>query len=729
MTQVRRHGPWSRVGLGALCAMGFALLLPVSKREISLAAQALPPPLSYTTAQAEQGRTTYVEQCASCHGPALDDGAYAPPLKGLDFRQRWGSDSPEALFTYTTTKMPPSGPGKLGDDRYAQVLAYMLQENGVKPGASELPAQPETLKAMIFPGWPRGGGGLAPGAVVPPPPARPNPLDRLRPVDAAMLTSPSEGDWLFWRRNYEAHGYSPLKSITAANVGSLRVAWTWSLPTGPSQAPPLVHDGVLFVHGFGDRVQALDAATGDLLWQYSRRLPTGVPASIKRGLSIFGSRLYVPTSDVHVVALDIKTGRVIWDQPVADPKNGFRLTGGTLVAGGKVIVGTTGRAAGGNLIVALDAQTGRESWRFHTIGQPGQPGGNSWNATPLELRNGGSVWIPGSYDPVQNLVFFGPGNTYDTAPLRNPVNQPGITNDGLYLDSTVALNPETGKLAWHFQHQKNGQWDLDYAFERQILRLRVKDVVQSVVVTVGKQAIFDMVETESGQYRRSIDLGLQNVVKSIDPKTGDKIVDQSLVPGDGQTKMVCPHVSGGRGWIPTALDPTKNIVYVPMTEACMDLVPVPEGERGSLSTGVRWTVRPRPESDGKYGRVQAVNLETGRTVWVARQRAPIMSGTLATAGGLVFTGSLDRMLSAHDAATGALLWQTRLNDVPSAPPITYAVNGRQYVAAIVGPGGYQSTSYSMLVPEIQNPPDHSAALWVFELPTRSTPTAAGDGGR
>lgn len=694
-----------------------------------LHAQSRPLALSFTEAQAQRGRASYAQHCASCHGAGLDDGAYAPTLKGTDFRQKWGSDSPEALFTYTSAKMPPAGPGTLGDVGYAELLAYVLGENGVKAGAVELPAQPEALRAMVFPGWPRGGGGLAPGAKVPPGPVRVNPLDAVRPVTAEMLVTPPQGDWLTWRRTYDAYGYSPLTTIGRANVGGLRVAWTWSLPTGPSQAPPLVHDGVLFVFGFGDRVQALDAANGDLLWQYTRRLPQGVAASVKRGLSLYGNRLYMPTSDAHVVALDVKTGRVMWDQPIADPAAGYRLTGGTLVAKGKVMVGTTGRAAGGNMIVGLDAATGAIAWRFHTIGQPGEPGGNSWNGTPLDKRNGGSVWIPGSYDPVQNLAFFGPGNTYDTAPLRNSINQPGITNDGLYLDSTLAINPDTGKLVWHYQHQQNGQWDLDYAFERQVVQLRVKDVLQTVVVTVGKQAIFDFVDVESGQYRTSIDLGLQNLVTAIDPKTGAKIVDQTLVPGDGQTKMVCPHVSGGRGWIPTAFDPTSKVVYVPMTEACMDLVPVPEGERGSLSTGVRWTVRPRPESDGNYGRLQAVNLESGRTLWVARQRAPLMAGTLVTAGGLVFVGSLDRMFSAHDSATGAVLWQARLNDVPSAPPITYTVKGRQYVAAMVGPGGYQSTSYSTLVPEIQNPPDHSAALWVFELPAASMPSGAAAGGR
>jgi alcohol dehydrogenase (cytochrome c) len=192
-------------------------------------------------------------------------------------------------------------------------------------------------------------------------------------------------------------------------------------------------------------------------------------------------------------------------------------------------------------------------------------------------------------------------------------------------------------------------------------------------------------------------------------------VDPSLVPGDGQTKMICPHVSGGRGWLPTSYDPSTKVVYISIVEACMDLVPVAEGERGSMSTGVRWTVRPPPGSDGKYGRLQAIDLETAKTVWVDRQRAPLTAGTLATAGGLVFAGSLDRMFRAWDASSGAPLWSTRLNDVPSAPPISYAVNGQQYVAVVAGPGGYQSLSYSAFVPEIQNPAEGGATLWVFAL--------------
>src|SRR6516162_6810794 len=477
--------------------------------------------------------------------------------------------------------------------------------------------------------------GSGPAADLTPPPLLANPLDRITPVTDALLVRVPDGDWLTWRRGYDATGYSPLKAINRENVSHLRSVWAWSLPNGPNEATPLVHDGVLFVHAYGDNVQALDAATGDLLWQYSRQLPRDEQPSVKRAIAIYGDRLYVPTSDVHIVALDVKNGQVVWDQAIGNRKDGFGLTGGPLVARGKVMVGTIGRAAGGNVIVALDAATGKEAWRFHVIARPGEPGGNSWNGLPLDKRNGASVWIPGSYDAELNLAFFGPAQTYDTAPLRNPSGQPGVTNDALYTDSTVAIDPDTGKLVWYFQHQNNDQWDFDWAFERQIIKLPLFGENRTVVVTGGKQAIFDTLDAANGLYAASVDLGLQNVVTSIDPKTGAKNVDPKLVPGDGESKFVCPHAGGARSWLPTSYDPATKLVYIPLVESCGDLTPVAAGERANLTTGVRWTLRPRPDNDGRYGRLQAINIETKPVAWVTRQRAPQTTGVLATAGGVI----------------------------------------------------------------------------------------------
>ena len=408
----------------------------------------------------------------------------------------------------------------------------------------------------------------------------------------------------------------------------------------------------------------------------------------------------------------------MWDEAIADAKAGYGLTGGPLVANGKVMVGTTGRAPGGNFIVALDAETGKRAWRMNTIAQPGENGGTSWNGLPSEKRNGASVWVPGSYDRVLNLAFFGPAQTYDTGPLRNRSDEANVTNDGLYTDSTLAINVDTGRLVWFFQHQPNDQWDLDWAFERHVLPLQVGGTTRPVVVTGGKQAIFDVMEADTGKYVFSMDLGLQNVVTSIDPRTGGKVIDDRLVPGDGETKFVCPHAGGAKSWLPSSYNSRTKILYVSLVESCMDLTPVPQDQRGSLSTGVSWSVRPRLDSDGRIGRIAAVSLETKKPVWTERQRAPQTTGVLDTAGGVLFAGALDRWLTAYDDATGKTLWREQLTDVPSSAPITYAVNGKQYVAMVVGFGSPQSITFAMLTPEIDLPVTRSSAIFVFALPDR-----------
>lgn len=701
----RRIVPFLLVSVAAVAA----------HRPVSVDAQLSSP--TYMAEQADTGKAIYAEQCASCHGANVDDGPFGPPLKGVEFQQRWGGKSVDTLFDYLDAQMPPAAPGSLGDDQYARVLAFLLQQNGVPPGTQPLPGDSALLKAMMLPAPVHSAGRLTAGTALPPPPPSDNPLARITPVTEAMLTNPPEGEWLTWRRTVDAQGFSPLRQINKSNVARLQPAWGWSLPPGPNESTPLVHDGVLFIQSYGDKVQALDAAKGNLLWQYSRRLPKGVAPSYKKAMAIFGHRLFVATSDAHIVALDVRTGAVAWDAPVGDSTE-YRMTGGPLVAKGKVIVGTGGRAPGGNFIVALDAETGKEAWRFATIARPGELGGESWNGLPLEKRNGGSVWVPGSYDPALNLVFFGPAPTYDTGPLRNRAGE-HVTTDALFTNATVALNADTGKLVWHFSHLPNDQWDLDWAFERQVMKLRVRGGVKSVVVTAGKPVIFDVVEAETGKYSFSMDLGLQNFVTAIDPETGDKTIDPRTVPGDGETKFVCPHAGGGKSWTPSSFNPTTKVLFVPLVESCMNYTPVPEGERGFLSTGVRLTLVPPRNSDGKYGRLEAINLETRKSLWIDRQRAPRTTGTLATAGGVVFAGSMDRTFAAYDDATGKQLWSTRLNDVPNSNAITYTVGGKQYVAVVVGNGGVYATVFASLVPEILNPPDRSSSIWVFEVPESS----------
>ena len=561
------------------------------------------------------------------------------------------------------------------------------------------------------------GGGVARGTELPAWPAPRNPLDVITPVGDEMLASPRPGDWLTWRRTYDDLGFSPIRQITKDNVKNLRVAWSLTLPPGPNEATPLVHDGVIFVHSNGDNVQALDAATGDELWHYARKLPDSVRPSVKKNMALYSNKLFVGTSDLHVIALDVKTGNVVWDQAIANVSDRWQLTGGPLVAKGKILQGIGGQSSGGAYLVALDSETGKEAWRFNSIARPNEPGGNSWNGVPLDQRTGGSLWTAGSYDPTLNLAFFGPAPTYNTGPLRNPAATPGVTNDALYTNSTVAINPDTGKLVWYYQHVSNDQWDFDWAFERQIVSIRGPDgKAKKLVVTSGKPGIYDALEADTGKYAFSVDMGLQNFITSIDPVTGRKTIDPKLIPGTGQPMVVCPHAGGGRSWIPGAINPETKILYVPAVENCMNLNPTPAGSRGFLTTGVSVDVRPRPDSDGRYGRLQAINLETRKTVWTERQRAPQTSGVLATAGGVVFAGALDRWFTAYDDATGKSLWRIRLNDVPNSAPISYTANGKQYVAIVVGYGGAQSASFPQLTPEIPLPVARSSTIWAFELP-------------
>lgn len=555
-------------------------------------------------------------------------------------------------------------------------------------------------------------------------------LSSVTPVTDAMLRDPPPTEWLQWRRTYDSQGFSPLNQINKQNVRALRPAWAWSMPAGTSETTPLEHDGVLFVFGNGDRVQALDATRGDLLWEYVR--PGGGAAAaagqgaIKRNFGIYGDKLYVGTADSHLVTLDIKTGKVVWDVQVADPKQHYQMSSGPLIVKGVVIQGITscgGVQPGGCFIVGLDANTGKELWRFNTIARPGEPGDETWNSLPLEQRNGASVWTTGSYDPDLNLVYFGTGNTYNWQALAKGVNgksstKPGV-RDGLYLDSTVALNPETGKLVWHYQHLPQDMWDLDFAFEQQLVTVTVNGKPRRLVVTTGKTVIIDAMDAQTGKWAFTKDMGIQNVV-TIDPKTGKKTPNPAAVPdlSGKRYNLQCPAGYGAKNWPADSYDPSTKIVYLPLAEVCGESLPKMYGPNDKYNGGGQETRMARylPGSDGNVGRLDAVNLETRQVVWSTRQRASITSAAVATGGGLVFAGDADRWFRAYDSATGKVLWEMRLNDAVNSYPITYSVKGKQYVAVVAGFGGPRIGNLHQLTTEIQTPRGGGAALWVFELP-------------
>jgi alcohol dehydrogenase (cytochrome c) len=705
-------------------------------------------PVRFTEKQAARGQTAYAQSCASCHGPHLNDGQFGPPVKGAPFRAHWRNQSPGALWSLIVQRMPPASPGSLGSATYTDIEAYLLRENGDEAGTTALAAANAPTVASASAGiaavqghrsvTPTAGAAridnqdAAYHAVMA---ARQALLERLTPVSDALLRSPPAADWLMWRGTYATLSYSPLDQINKTTVRSLGVAWTLALPPSANEAAPLVHDGVLFIES-GNTVEAINAVDGSILWRYIRPLPeslqNGSDARMK-GLALYGDKLYAPTADGHIVALDVKSGAQRWDSAVVTPEQGvhpgqidgayFHISGGPLLVHGKVVVGVSLgiNTGGGDFIVGLDAQSGTEKWRFNTIARPGQPGGDSWNGAPTNERYGSGVWTIGSYDPDLNLVYFGTGNTYDVGTLLVPRAGRSVSNnDALYTDSTVALDADTGKLSWYYQHMNRDVWDLDWAFEQSLITLTLNGHPTKLVVTGGKSAIFDAVNGVDGKYEFSKDLGLQNFIARIDANTGRKIIKPELEPQPGRTDLICPTATGARSWPTTAFDPASSTLYVPLVEGdCMDYSWAARDATQVARGGMDLRLRPRPQpgNDGHFGRLEAIDLKTRRVLWSQRQRAPIASSLLASGGGLVFSGARDRGFRAYDAANGKVLWQVRLNASPSSSPATYSVDGVQYLAVIAGGGGAFDAGTRSLTPEIIDPPA-GTTLWVFKLSDR-----------
>lgn len=523
-------------------------------------------------------------------------------------------------------------------------------------------------------------------------------------VTAAELVDPVDEDWLIWRRTYDAQGYSPLDQVNKNNIKDLKEAWRIPLLEGPNMATPLVHDGVMFLASTQDTVLALDATSGKQLWKYEHR-PTGFIGP-KIGLALHGNKVIVPTQNMQLVALEASTGKVIWTHEIETPEHEqplrlpYSLRGAPLVANGMVLQGVTATMIPeGGFIVGLDLESGEEVWRFHSIARPDEPGGNTWNNLALKDRSGGSVWVPASYDAELDLAYYGTAPTYDTAPLLHSLNMEGVSNEALYTNATIALRPKTGELAWFFQHMPNGQWDLDWVFERQLIKLEVNGTLRKVVLTAGKMALYDVLDAATGEYLNSFDVGFQNIVTAVDPKTGDKSINPRAIPNAEDANLLCPMANAGRNWPSASINPNSKTLYLPLSEFCMMFGPT-SNTRTLLSTGVAIKAQPSADSDGKFGRVQAINIENGEMLWDFREVVPPVSAALSTAGGLLFFGTLDNRFVALDEVNGSVLWEDDLADIPASFPISYGVDGKQYIAIVIGqPSVYHATSLMSYVNE------------------------------
>lgn len=550
-------------------------------------------------------------------------------------------------------------------------------------------------------------------------------VEGFTPVTQAMNLEPDPANWTMWRRNYAAWGYSPLDQVDRTNVTELELAWAWNMTDGRQETTPLVYDGIMYLHNQGDTVQALDAATGDLIWQYVRDLPGNLAtssSSISRSMMLSGDKLYFVSGDMYLVALDPTNGQVDFEASIGSWEDDFRVTGGPLVIDDVVVIGVSGCGGaqpGGCYIVGVDADTGEQIWRVNTIAEEGTPEGATWNDLPYESRFGGSAWNIGSYDPELDLVFWSTGQPYPWIAEMNgllPLAS-GADNRALYTDTTLAMRPATGEIVWYHQWLPTDTWDLDYAYEQVLVDLEIDGDTVPAIIATGKLGIVEAIDRRTGDWLWAHETVYQNVVEAIDPVTGEKSINQEAVPRIGQTTVNCPADPGSRSWASTAYSPLTNALYLPMQEFCSDTTPNPLGEGEVYEGGGRATFSRRavPGSDGNFGIVHAVDLAAGDEKWEHRMRtANGGSAALTTGGGLVFTGNLARFFMAFDDTTGEKLWEVRLSSPPNGFPISYSVNGEQYIAVPVGRGSGPSGAFAVLTPEVVNSPGGSA-LFVFKL--------------
>jgi alcohol dehydrogenase (cytochrome c) len=536
-----------------------------------------------------------------------------------------------------------------------------------------------------------------------------------KPVTDAMLLNPDPADWPNWRRTLDGWGYSPLKQINTRNVHQLQLAWSWGLSAGLSQPNPLVSNGTMYVPSPGGGVQALDAANGDLLWEY-RNVPWdggAAQTSPMRNLAIYGDKVYVTTADARLVALNARTGVVAWDHQVADTKLGYTYSSGPIVVKGMLVAGITGCQRYKNdicFISAYDSQTGKELWRTSTIARPGEPGGDTWGDLPLMFRAGGDAWIAGSYDPRTDLIYWG---TSQAKPWTRFAR--GTDGDALYTNCTLAIEPATGKIVWYYQHIPGESHDMDETFER----ILVDSPGRSSVYSMGKLGILWELDRKSGAFLSVHDLRYQNIL-DVDPRTGKATYRPNMIPQAGVELEFCPSSSGFKSLRAMAYHPDTQAFYIPLNLHCErgtfsgDIKRV---EGGGGAGGVRRKNLMHPESPDGIGELLAMNAKTGQVLWRHRTRTPPNTSALTMGGGLVVVGDWDRYVYVHDAVTGQVLFQTRLPTSVQGFPITYAVDGRQYLAIPAGTGGGQwvTTIPADLVPEKKIAPGGNA-MFVFAVP-------------
>jgi alcohol dehydrogenase (cytochrome c) len=698
---------------------------------------------SYEEGQAQRGELLYQQNCAACHLADLSGSFEAPNLADSSFRNNWSNRGMQEFLDMLRRTMPPQAPGSLTESQYQDVSAFLLSANAIPAGSTV------TLTAANSVVFLNGDvSAIASGVQRTPVPGRagtvPSPhtrnavpeiatvyssdralsrsytginnsaIDKFQNVSSEELANPAPADWTYWRRSPNSQGYTPLDQITTENVSSLSLAWVWGMEAGRSQPAPLVRDGIIFIPNFGNVVQALDGRDGSLLWEYRRQFPEGGRSGgLLRTLAMWEDMIFVATTDAHLVALNARTGAVRWDSEIADETLGYSNTSGPIVADGVVINGITGCGRffeQSCFITGHDANTGEELWKTFTIAQPGEAGGDTWGDLPLEFRGGGDVWITGSWDSELGLVFFGVAQAKPWMAASR-----GLTTDdsALYSNSTLAIDPKDGRIVWHRQHVPGESLDMDEAFEQVLIDI----VDEPYLFTIGKSGILWKLDRRTGEFVGLKETVFQNVFSDINLETGEVRYREDIRNMQvGEWLSVCPSTAGGHNWQSTGYHPpTRNLVS-PLSQSCMEMSPREvtfEVGSGGNQGDRRWMEMPNTE--GQFGKLSALNVDSMEESWSIEQRAPFLTAALTTAGGLVFIGDYDRYVHAYDVETGEELWRTRLATSAQGFPVSFAIDGEQYVAIPAGrDGGSPWRIGSFLAPELVSPTGHNA-LYVFKL--------------